>query len=424
MNDLYSPTSFGPSMGAPAPARSSFSAPAASTDVSDLYAGAFGQQAVGSAPAPASSFSAPAPAPVSSRGGRTGRRGHSTNTTPNTAAAGVVASTGISDGCIRLWDLADGAARRVIPAFQAGVDDVALHPDGAHCVAVGSDRETLFRGAIKVFDAQSGALVRRMRQLHGGLARSVVISDCGGFVLSSSDEATLNILVHDFRSGELLHALEGHSAHVRQLCVQGALLASVSHDRTVRVWRWREGTCAEVLSQLPESASACVQMDQSACGKARVRVGDGVCMGAGGRWIANTTTTTLPEERRAKVPKPPPVTIPGAGAAGASPPPSPPELVATDSEASSLASPSSFLDDEHSPSRAQRGADRRAASDADLYYDAYDTEDSSDGEEEDDDADLSADETELFEVLGEKPRARRRSHSIIHGWARFSHHSL
>eukprot|EP00968_Pinguiococcus_pyrenoidosus_P012377 scaffold1087_cov198-Pinguiococcus_pyrenoidosus.AAC.4 len=188
-------------------------------------------------------------------------------------------------------DRADGKPRQVIPAFRAGVDDVALHPNGTHLVAVGSDRETLFRGAIKSFEISTGKMVRRMKQLHGGLARSVVISDDGKFVMSSSDEAALNILVHHFRTGQLLHALEGHTAHVRQLCVQGEYLASVSHDHTVRVWLWRSGKCAEVLSHLPTSSF--VHINRTASGGARVRVGDGVCMGTGGRWIAHTTTVTL-----------------------------------------------------------------------------------------------------------------------------------
>lgn len=196
---------------------------------------------------------------------------------------GVVASTGVSSGAVHLWDAQTGAKELSFHAFSAGVDDVAVHPGGKLLVAVGSDRFRLFCGAVKVFQMDSGREVLKMQQLHGGIARCVVLSDDdgGAHAVSSSDEGKLNLLVHDVATGSLVRALRGHTSHVRQLCIHKHLLSSASHDRTVRIWKWRSGECVQILK---------AHANIAAFFPAEALCGDGVVMAPDCRWIANTAT--------------------------------------------------------------------------------------------------------------------------------------
>ncbi len=82
-----------------------------------------------------------------------------------------------------------------------------------------------------------------MRTLEGhtGYVRTVAVTPDGQFVVSESDDETLD--VWDIEKGETVRTLEGHTNWVRAMAVtpDGRFAVSASDDGTLKVWDLKTG---------------------------------------------------------------------------------------------------------------------------------------------------------------------------------------
>lgn len=91
--------------------------------------------------------------------------------------------------------------------------------------------------SVKLWDLRSVSCVRRFE---GHLNRThkigVALSPCGKFIAQGSEDKS--VAIFDISQGSLLAKLHGHSDVVSDVdyCTTNTVLASCSHDSTVRLW--------------------------------------------------------------------------------------------------------------------------------------------------------------------------------------------
>jgi WD40 repeat protein/uncharacterized caspase-like protein len=146
---------------------------------------------------------------------------------------------GSSDNATKLLDTASG---RVLHSFQDsnGIWATALSPDGTR-VAVGTFGTLGTDKSVKLWDATTGRLVRRLEG-HAQGVRSIVFSPDGASLLSGSDDATIKHW--NVATGQLLRTFTGHVSAVMSLAVSanGTRLISASKDTSVRIWDMSSGS--------------------------------------------------------------------------------------------------------------------------------------------------------------------------------------
>lgn len=142
------------------------------------------------------------------------------------AAGGRLCSGGAEN--VRVWDIETGQLLHTLAADPGQVTSIAPARAGTHVVAGG------FEGTVRVFELDSGRLVRTMTQ--PGRVLAVAADGSGQRVASAGDDGIVRVF--RFEDGSLEHALAGHSGAVNEVVfsADGQTLVSASDDRTVRVW--------------------------------------------------------------------------------------------------------------------------------------------------------------------------------------------
>lgn len=147
------------------------------------------------------------------------------------------------DKIIRLWDWKSGKTIRTIrgqigPGYEGSIRALALSPD-EKLIAVGGRMQakcTGHCGDVRVFDTETGKLVKTLTGGHRGTVSSLVHSNDGTILASGGYVG--KIVIWDQQSDKPVRVLDGHTGSVKRLAFVGQTkqLVSVSSDKTWRVW--------------------------------------------------------------------------------------------------------------------------------------------------------------------------------------------
>jgi WD40 repeat protein/serine/threonine protein kinase len=156
-----------------------------------------------------------------------------------------VASVG-SDGVLLVQDAQNGIVLHRLSVGDSMVTAVACSPDNAHVASAGWD------STARIWNASSGELVRVFRtQPPSTTAINALLYTANGReLLAGCQNGRIEIWSTD--PGGSGRVLEGHAQGVTSLALDpaGRMLASGSHDRTVRLWDMATGT-GRILAELP-----------------------------------------------------------------------------------------------------------------------------------------------------------------------------
>jgi hypothetical protein len=148
--------------------------------------------------------------------------------------------SGSWDQTVKVWDAQSGALLRSLGGHTGPVHAVAVSPDERFIISGSWDQ------TVKVWDAQSGALLRSLGG-HTGPVLAVAVSSDGRFLVSGLGDGTVK--VWDAQNGELLCSLKGHTGQVNTVAVSpdGRFLVSGSEDHTIRAWNLQRRDKGQVL---------------------------------------------------------------------------------------------------------------------------------------------------------------------------------
>jgi WD40 repeat protein len=134
------------------------------------------------------------------------------------------------------------------------VNAVAFSPDG-RLLATGSG-EPSRSGQVKLWDVATGQLVREFKDLHSDAVLALEFSPDGRQLASGAADRLAKIT--DVATGQVLHTLEGHTAHVLGLSwkFDGRTLATCGADRQVRLWDAVSGDKGKAVPPLGKDVEA------------------------------------------------------------------------------------------------------------------------------------------------------------------------
>ncbi len=141
----------------------------------------------------------------------------------------------------RLWEV-DTKNQLVRFSPHGAVADADLSPDARWLVTGSWDQ------SAKIWDAATGAAVRKLDGVHKGYINSVQFSPSGEQVLTASDDGTARLWYA--ASGEPVEpAFVGHEGRVRQARFNGdgSRVVTSSHDKTARIWDAKTGAEQQIL---------------------------------------------------------------------------------------------------------------------------------------------------------------------------------
>ena len=135
-----------------------------------------------------------------------------------------------SDRRVILWNAQTGAESRMLKGHLAPVSAVAFSPDGKLLASASQDN------TVKLRNAQLGAVLHTLEcNSRGDDIRNVAFSPDSKLLAATTG---CDVKLWNDQSGRALQTLEGHSsaAHAVAFSPNGNLLASASHESTVRLW--------------------------------------------------------------------------------------------------------------------------------------------------------------------------------------------
>ena len=133
------------------------------------------------------------------------------------------------DETVRLWDTARGQPTATLRGHRAGVSGVAFAPDG-RTLATASHDDT-----ARLWNVLSSECVAKLEG-HARWVNGVAFSPDGRFLATAGDDRM--VLLWDTASRKATAKLVGHLKGVNKVAFSpdGRTLASASHDNTVRLW--------------------------------------------------------------------------------------------------------------------------------------------------------------------------------------------
>jgi WD40 repeat protein len=154
---------------------------------------------------------------------------------------GKRAASGSTDKTIKLWDAESGRIIRTFSGHTGGIAGLAFSPDNRRMASCSADK------AIKLWDVETGREIRTLTG-HGEFVNSVKFSPDGRRIVSSADDKTIKIW--EVETGKVIRTLSGHSDEVWDVLwsSDGKLIASGSKDKTIKLWNAESGQLLRTLT--------------------------------------------------------------------------------------------------------------------------------------------------------------------------------
>ena len=136
------------------------------------------------------------------------------------------------------WGLPKGAKMRL---GKGKLQEIAYSPDGTKMAVASSI-------GVWIYDVQTGAELNLFTG-HTGEVKCVSFSPDGNMIASGSHDLTIRIW--NVNTGELIRILSGHTNWIRCVAfsLDGNTLASGGYDKTIRIWNAYTGEPIHILSK-------------------------------------------------------------------------------------------------------------------------------------------------------------------------------
>ncbi len=159
------------------------------------------------------------------------------------SADGKLLVSGSSDNTIKLWSLPDGALVKALEADMEAVDVLVMSPDGK--LVVGNFQ------TFKLWSLATGELIKTWQGTERKKSdiTTLAVSPDGKLLASGSHDKTIKLWL--LPEGKRIKTLEGHNRSVTALAISpnGKLLASGGEDKTIKLWSLPEGELAVTLQK-------------------------------------------------------------------------------------------------------------------------------------------------------------------------------
>ncbi|KAK6739639.1 hypothetical protein RB195_008250 [Necator americanus] len=171
------------------------------------------------------------------------------------APDGSSLATGAEDGKVKIWDGRTGFCTVTFDEHTSAVTGVCWTQNGKAILSSSLD------GTVRAHDLKRYRNFRTLVCPEPTQLGAIAVDHSGDIVAGAAKEV-FSIFIWSMENGSLLDVLNGHQSNIAGISMFGNTLASVSWDRTVKIWNVVQSTC-----ETTELAQEGVGVAFSPCGQ-------------------------------------------------------------------------------------------------------------------------------------------------------------